>query len=264
MPFDRVGFGGGVALALARHHVQELRSAQLADVAQRVHQRLDVVPVHRSDVVEAHLLEQRAGQHHALQMLFRAARQLPHRGHLPQHLLAALAQVRIHASREHAREMVRQRADVLGDRHVVVVEDHEQVRRQRARMVQRLEGEARGHRTVTDHCDHPPVVAGACRRDRHAESRRDRSARMPHPESVVLALRAGREGGEAPVLLDGVQLVAPSSEHLVRVCLVADVPDQPVTRGVEHIVQGGRQLDGAQPGGEMAAARADALDQELA
>src|SRR2546429_2449884 len=35
MPLDRVGFGGGVALALARHDVQELRSAQLAGVAQR-------------------------------------------------------------------------------------------------------------------------------------------------------------------------------------------------------------------------------------
>ena len=130
MPLDRVGFGGWVALALARHDVQQLRSAQLADVAQRADQRLDVVTVHGPDVVEPHLLEQRAGQHHALQMLFRAARQLPHRGHLPQHLLAALAQVRVHPARERTREVIGKGADVLRDRHVVVVEDHEQVRGQ--------------------------------------------------------------------------------------------------------------------------------------
>src|SRR2546429_1222255 len=61
MPLDRVGFGGGVALALARHDVQELRSAQLADVAQRADEGLDVVTVHGADVVEPHLLEQPAG-----------------------------------------------------------------------------------------------------------------------------------------------------------------------------------------------------------
>jgi hypothetical protein len=33
MPLDRVGLGGRVALALARHDVQELWSTQLADVA---------------------------------------------------------------------------------------------------------------------------------------------------------------------------------------------------------------------------------------
>ena len=87
---------------------------------------------------------------------------------------------------------------------------------------------------------------------------------MPDAESVVLALAARREGREALVLLDGVQTVAPSREHLVRVGLVADVPDQPVIGGVENVMQGDGQLDGAQPGGEMAAARADALDQELA
>src|SRR6267378_1779070 len=46
MPLDRVGFGGCVALALARHDVQQLRSTQLAEVAQRADQRLDVVTVH--------------------------------------------------------------------------------------------------------------------------------------------------------------------------------------------------------------------------
>ncbi len=51
---------------------------------------------------------------------------------------------------------------------------------------------------------------------------------------------------------------------LVRIGLVAHIPDQLVTGGVIHIVQGDRQLDRAQPGGEVAAAGADALDQEFA
>ena len=130
VPLDRVRLGRRVALALARHDVQKLRSAQLADVAQRADEGLDVVTVHGPDVVEPHLLEQRAGQHHALQVFLRAARELPYRGHLPQHFLAALAQVRVHAARERTREVIGKGADVLRDRHVVVVEDHQQVRGQ--------------------------------------------------------------------------------------------------------------------------------------
>ncbi len=160
--------------------------------------------------------------------------------------------------------MVRQRPDVLGNRHVVVIEDHEQIRRQRSRMVERLEGDAGGHCAVADHRHDAAVVAGVRRRHRHAERCGDRGARMSYAERVVLALRTGGERRKSAVLLDGVQPVAAPGEHFVRVGLVTDVPDQPVARGVEHVVQSDRQLDRAEARGEMAAARADAVDQELA
>ena len=86
---------------------------------------------------------------------------------------------------------------------------------------------------------------------------------MADAEGVVGAFAAGRKGRQAVALLDGVQPVAPAGQHLVRVGLVADVPDQAVLGGVEDIVQCDGQLDRAQPGGEMAAAGADGLDQEL-
>src|SRR5262249_19682042 len=64
VPLDRVRFSGRVAFALARDDVQELRPAQLAQVAQRADERPDIVTVNRPDVVESHLLEERPGQHH--------------------------------------------------------------------------------------------------------------------------------------------------------------------------------------------------------
>ncbi len=85
----------------------------------------------------------------------------------------------------------------------------------------------------------------------------------PTPKvSYSLSLRVGK-GREAAVLLDGVQQFAPPGQHLVRIGLVTDVPDQPVIRRIEHVVQRDGQLDRAQARGEMAAPRADALDQEL-
>ena len=81
--------------------------------------------------------------------------------------------------------------------------------------------------------------------------------------SYSLSARDGK-GRETAVLLDGVEPVAAAGEHLVRIGLVADVPHQPVARRLEDVVQCDRELDGAEPGGEMSAARGDALDQVVA
>ena len=218
--------------------MQELRPAQLLHVAERRDERLDVVAVDRTDVVEAHLLEQGAGQHHALQMLLRTARQLPHGGHLTQDLFAALAKMRIHASRQRPRQVVGQRADVLRNRHVVVVQDDQEVRGRRACMVERLEGHTRGKRAVADDCNRAPILAAFGGRDRHAERGADRGTGVAHTERVVLALASRRKRREAAVLLDGVQQLAPPGQHFVRVGLMAHVPDQPVIWRIEYVVKG--------------------------
>ncbi len=78
-------------------------------------------------------------------------------------------------------------------------------------------------------------------------------------EGVVLALVAaretarGRRAGAACCMR-----VAPPGQHLVRIGLVADIPDQPVVRRVEHVVQRHGQLDRAQIGGKMTAVSAQA------
>ena len=84
---------------------------------------------------------------------------------------------------------------------------------------------------------------------------------MPHAERVVFALVALRERRDAVLLLHGVDRVAATGQDLVRVALVADVPDEAVERRLEDMVQRDRQFDDAQPRAEMAAGLADLLDQ---
>ena len=45
---------------------------------------------------------------------------------------------------------------------------------------------------------------------------------------------------------------------------MADVPDQAVARGVEHVMQGGGQFDDAEAGAEMSAGDRDRVDGFLA
>ena len=73
------------------------------------------------------------------------------------------------------------------------------------------------------------------------------------------------QNGASPlVLADRVQLVAAAGQDLVRVGLVADVPQDLVARRVEQRVQRDRDLAGAEVGAEVAADLADGVDDVLA
>ena len=87
---------------------------------------------------------------------------------------------------------------------------------------------------------------------------------MADAERVVGTFAAGRKRRQAVALLDGVQPIAPTGQHLVRIGLVADIPHQAIVRSVEYIVQCNSEFHGAQAGGEMAAAGTDGVNQEFA
>ncbi len=87
---------------------------------------------------------------------------------------------------------------------------------------------------------------------------------MRSAESVVLALDAARETGDAAPLSQPAHAFAATGENLVGVGLVAHVPYQAVARRVEDVVQGDRELHRAQIGRQMAARPADRIEDELA
>ena len=87
---------------------------------------------------------------------------------------------------------------------------------------------------------------------------------MRGAERVVLALGAFGEAGQAAAHAQRADAIAPSGQDLVRIGLMADVPDQPVARGVEHVVQRHGQFDHAEAGAEMTAGRGDGIDRLLA
>ena len=219
--------------------------------------------VNGPDVIEPHFLEQGTREHHPFNVFFRTAREFPHGGHLAQHLLAAFAQMRIHAARQGARQIIGQGADILRNRHVVVVEDDQEIGRQRTGMVERLEGHARGQRAVADDGHGPAFLPALRGRYGHPQGRADRCAGVSDAESVVFAFRAARKWRQTLVLLDGVEPLAAAGQHLVRVGLVPHVPNEPVIGGVKHVMQGNGELHGTQTRGKMTPSGADAVDQEL-
>ena len=181
-------------------------------------------------------------------------------GQLAGEALGEVAERQIFARRDQPREIVREPADRRRDRHVVVVEDDDQPVAGRLGIVHRLIGHAGRHRAVADHRDRLAGLVGQLVGDREAQSRRDRGRAVRRAERIVFALAALGEAGEAAAHAQGADAVAPAGDDLVRIGLVADVPDQPVARRVEHIMERDGELDHAEPGAEMAAGHRDRRD----
>ncbi len=224
---------------------------------------VEIVAVDRSDIVEAELLEQGAAGPEAAAEFLGALGLVVEEFRQPRRqLLGGVAQRQIGAARDEPRQIGRHRAGRRRDRHVVVVEDDDQARLQRAGVVHRLVGHAGRHRAVADDRDDRVVAGVEVARDRHAEPGGDRGRGMRGAERVVFALRALGEAGEPAALAQRADAVAPAGQDLVRIGLVADVPDQPVARRVEDIMQRHGEFDDAEPGAQMAAGdrnRADRL-----
>ena len=244
--------------------MQELRAVEVAHIAQGGEQGGQGVAVDGADVVPAQFLEQGAGYQHALGVFLDLARDFPGAGQAREDLLAALAHAGVGAAGDDLGQVVGQAADILGDRHVVVVEDHQHVGANVGGVVQRLEGHAGGQCAVADHRHALALLALQTGGDGHAQGRADAGAGMADAEGVVLALAAPWEGGQAVLLAQTAHALATTGEDLVRVGLVADVPHQAVIGGVEDVMQGDGQLDHAEAGTEVPAALANAVEQVLA
>src|SRR4051794_8940815 len=83
---------------------------------------------------------------------------------------------------------------------------------------------------------------------------------MRGAEAVVFAFGALGETGETAALPQRPNPLAASGQNFVGIGLVSDVPDQPVVRSVEYIVQRHRQLDDAEACAEMATGYRDCAD----
>ena len=70
---------------------------------------------------------------------------------------------------------------------------------------------------------------------------------------VVFALAAFGKSRQASASAQGADAVTASGEDLMRIALMADIPDQPVVRRVENIMDSGSQLDNAKSSAQMAA-----------
>ena len=74
---------------------------------------------------------------------------------------------------------------------------------------------------------------------------------MTRAIDVVLRLGNFSKAGKTVELPDRHHTIEPASQHLMNIALVTRIPDQPVDRAVEHIVERNCQLNNAEVAAEM-------------
>ena len=251
-------------MALMRDHMHQDRPGilRIPHIAQDRQQMVQVMAVDRAHVIEAQLLEQRAaGQQPAGIFLGPLGGALQAPGEFLRHPAGDLAQAQEALTADDARQIGAHGAHRRRDGHLVVVQDHDQARFARAGIVHGLVGHAGAHRAVADHRHHVPVLVAmqlVCHRE--AQARGNAGRAMCRTERVVLALAAPGETGQPALLPQCADAVTPPGQDLVRVGLVADVPDHLVDRRIEHGVQRHGELDHAERGAQMPAGHRNGID----
>ena len=109
-------------------------------------------------------------------------------------------------------EIGRQPADRRCDRHVVIVEDHDQAIAGAFRIVHRLIGHTGRHRAVADHRDRLAGFARQPPRGGEAQRRRDRGRAVRRPERIIFALGAAGKARQAAGGAQRADTVAPSGQ----------------------------------------------------
>ena len=263
-----VDFRGPVPLPFLSDRVDEYRTVVPFYLLEYPYELGDIVAVDRTEVAEPERFEKHPRGHDDLDAFFHpggdAAKPVAPHVELAGQLVDILFKPVIRRMGDQLSEVVRDRPDVRGDRHVIVVEDDDEVFLHDAGVVHPLVDHPSGHGTVADDRDHFVILAAQLPGGDHSQGRRDGRACMSSAERIILTLGPFQEPAQSPVLSDRAQPFLPPGEYFVRIRLVADVPDELVVRGVEDVVQRYSQLDGAEPCAQVSPGLRDGLDQELA
>jgi hypothetical protein len=79
-------------------------------------------------------------------------------------------------------------------------------------------------------------------------------------ERIVFAFGSLGEAGQATALPQRADTLTTVCENLVRISLMSDVPDQPIGRCVEHVMQRYGQFDHTKAGAKMASRNGDGIN----
>ncbi|MPM98979.1 hypothetical protein SDC9_146169 [bioreactor metagenome] len=157
-----------------------------------------------------------------------------------------------------------QRADIGRNRHLVIVEDHDQRHIRTARIVQPFKRHSSRQRTVANQRDGDAVLTAellcTCQTKRRGNCRR----RMPGIEMIVNAFFPFGEAGKAVFLPECAKRLPAPGDDLMRIGLMPDIEYNLVRGAVKRAMHGDCHLDNAEAGGKMPAATRDVFNHILA
>ena len=211
-----------------------------------------VVAVDRSDVAEAEILEdhpaQQAGLQGVLHLREKPLDGLADHRHVRQEFLDFELQAGVEMSGTQVVERFGQPAHAGADRHLVVVENDEEIFFESAGVVHGLEHDAAREGAVAHDGDDVAIFVGPQQiiAALHPERGADAATGVAGHEQVVAGFERIGVAHQAALAAHRLELIVPACDHLVGVGLMAGVPDKAVAGEVEGGVQRQGQFDHAE------------------
>ena len=192
MIFVRCRLSRGIAMALFGDDVDQARPlCRIADIFEDGDEVIEIVAVNRADIVKAQFLEQRAAHRHAARKFIGLARcDMERFGQFARNALGDFAQRKEGPRGNQPRQIGRKPAHRRRDRHVIVVKDDNKAIARCLRVVHRLIGHARRHRTIADHGNRLAGFVVQLVGNRKAQGRRNRGRAVRRAERIIFALGA--------------------------------------------------------------------------
>ena len=193
------------------------------------------------------------GQQHPLGDLFGFARhaQGRHAAHLLDEFSGAVMQIVELRAGDDLVQVAGNRADILVDGPLVIVQNHNQPFGVVSDVVQGLVRNSAREGRVAGNRDHVFLAARLVAGNGHAKRRRERRAGVPRAVAIVRTFGAQHEPVQAARSAYGVEPVPAPGQQLVHVGLVAHVKQEHVVRRMENIVQRDGELHDAEVRAQM-------------
>ena len=222
--------------------------------------------VHRADILEAHLLEHRGVVDAPAHQLFAALQRLDHdiarhRDTLQRGFHLGL-NVEVFGVGAQFGQIIGHLADVFRDRHLVVVQDADQVV-QLADVVHALVDHAARKGAVAHDDDHFARLAFEFFGTGNADGGGQRRAAVTCNEGITGAFLRVGEAGQAVFLAQLGKASHAAGEQFMSIALVANVKQNFILRQVQGAVQSHRKLYHTQVGGQVPPCCGNTLDQKL-
>ena len=245
-----------IALALRGQDMHEHRVVDLLRLLDGPLHLTDVVTIDRSEVGDAHILEQHARNEELLQRVLRPLHPLyelwSDARYAHQRTADVDFQLIIATVRAQPVQVLRHTADVSRDRHLDVVPHDDEVFLHLSCVVESLIREATGQRAITDD-GHDGIVLTldiAGRGD--AEPGGNRGGAVARTEAVKRTLRPLRETAHAMILPEPVEVILSTGQDLMGIGLMAYVPHDLILWQIEGQIQPDGQLHHPEIRGEVA------------
>ena len=256
-----------ISLPLPGQHVDDTGVVQTLRVLEYLHELPDVVPVHGSQIGDAHIFKQHSRKDQLFDPVLCASQAL-HQGFSDgrdraETLRQLLLETVVSLSCADTAQILRHPAHIFRDGHLIIVQHDDKVLLQSRRIVQGFIGHSPGEGAVADHREDVIILVQQVPGLRHADPGRDGCGGVPRIECVTRVFPPLRETGDAPEGPESGEILFSPAQDLVRVGLVPHIPDDLVLGRRKRQVHRHSKLHDPEIAGQMSACFADARDQEL-